>query len=248
MFTVAAFSNSHASTSLIITNAVADAHLTIISNRLVVPQDLSNLIGAYANGADLARAQLSAPSLRQFLNPELSPVDTNALPASPDRFIDYRFTPIQLQPNEQLELDEANAAAGANICRGLVYLADGPVQPVSGDVRSTRVTGAITGVAETWANGALTFADQLPAGRYQVIGARFFGTTLTFFRLVFPGYAWRPGGLGFASATLVEPPEQRFGNMGVWGEFAHNAPPTLDVFCTAADAAQTGVLDLIKVA
>lgn len=247
MFTVAAFSVSHASTGLIITNAVADPHLTIITNRLVVPEALPFVAGAYANGADIARAQFSAPSLRQLINPELSPVDTNALPASPDRFIDYRFTPIQLQPNEQLELDEANAAAGANICRGLVYLADGAITPESGDVRSTRVTGTITGVAETWANGALTFADQLPAGRYRVVGARFFGTTLTFFRLVFPGYAWRPGGLGFANATLVEPPEQRFGNFGAWGEFEHNAPPTLDAFCTAADAAQTGVLDLLKV-
>lgn len=247
-FSLAAFSNSHASTALIITNAVADQHLTVVSGRLVVPRALPDIIGAYANGADLARAQLSAPSTRAFLNPELSPVDTNALPASPDRFIDYRFTPIKLQPDEQLELDEANAAAAANICRGAVWLAEGPVTPVAGEVRSERFTAAITGVAETWANGPITLADALPAGQYQIVGARVFGTTLTFFRFVFPGYQWRPGGLGFANATLVEPPEQRFGNLGVWGEFQHNAPPTLDVFCTAADAAQTGVIDLIKVA
>lgn len=247
MFTLAAFSVSHASTALIITNAVADPHLTVISNRLVVPAALPNVVGAYANGADVARAQLQAPSTRAFINPELSPVDTNALPASPDRFIDYRFTPIQLVPNEQMEVDHANAAAGANICRAGVWLADGPITPEAGDVRSERFTAAITGVAESWANGAITFADSLPAGRYRVVGGRAFGTTLTFFRLVFPGYPWRPGGLGVANATLVEPPEQRFGNFGAWGEFEHNAPPTLDVFCTAADAAQTGVLDLIKI-
>lgn len=248
MFTVAAFSASHASVSLVITAAAADQHLTIISSRLVVPDAMPNIVGAYVNGVDLARAQLAAPSTRAFINPELSPVDTNALPASPDRFIDYRFTPIKLQPDEQLELDQANAAAGANIARGLVYLADGPIQMVTGDVRSERVTATITGVAEAWASGPITFADSLPAGTYRIVGARFFGTTLTFFRLIFPGYPWRPGGLGFANATLVEPPEQRFGNFGVWGEFQHNAPPVLEVFCTAADAAQTGVLDLIKVA
>lgn len=248
MFTLAAFSSSHASTSLLIVNALNDPHLTVISSRLVVPDALSQIVGMWAGGTDIARAQLSSPSLLSLLKPELSPVDTNALPSSPDKFIDNRFTPIQLAPAEQIEFDAANAAAGANIDRGLIWLADGPISPVSGDVRSVRVTATGTGVAETWVNTALTFDQALPAGRYQVVGARFFGATMVAFRLVFPGYAWRPGGLGFATATLVEPPEQRFGNFGVWGDFAHNAPPTLDFMSTAADAAQTGVLDLLKIA
>lgn len=248
MFTLAAFTDTHSSTSMLIVNAAADPHLTVISNRLVVPPELPNIVGVYAGGTDIARAQLVSPSLRSFLNPELSPVDTNALPASPDRFIDYRFTPIQLAPNEQLEADEANAAAGANRMVVGVWLADGPISPVSGDVRSVRMTGTTTAVVNTWTNCALTVDQALPAGRYRVVGARFFGTTMQLFRLVFPGYAWRPGGIGFASATLVEPPEQRFGNFGAWGEFNHNAPPTLDVLCTAADTAQTGVVDLVKIA
>lgn len=248
MFTLAAFSASHASIAMLIVNAIADQHLTVIGNRLVIPDALSKVVGLYAQGTDIARAQLSSPSLLALLKPELSPVDTNALPASPDKFLDFRFTPVQMTPQEQLEVDAANAAAGANIDRALVWLADGPITPVSGDVRSVRVTATITGVAETWANGPLTFDQALPAGRYQCVGARFFGATMVGFRLVFPGYPWRPGGIGFATAAQVEPPEQRFGNFGVWGEFTHNAPPTLDILCTGADAAQTGVLDLLKVA
>lgn len=248
MFTLAGFSSSHASTAMLIVNAVADPHLTVIANRLVVPPDLSKVVGMYANGTDIARAQVAAPSTRAFLNPEISPVDVGAAPSAIDRFLDYRFTPIELAPNEQVEVDAANAAAGANIDRAFLWLADGPIQPVSGDVRSTRITAAITAVAEGWTNGAITFADQLPAGRYQVVGARVISATLQAFRLVFPGYAWRPGGVGAVNAQNVEPPEQRFGNFGVWGEFQHNAPPTLDILCSAADAAQSGVLDLIKVA
>lgn len=246
-FTLAGFSSSHASTSMLIVNAVSDPHLTIIGNRLVVPPDLSQIVGAYANGADIARAQLVAPSTRAYINPELSPIDVAGAPGQVDRFLDFRFTPIQLVPNEQLEVDAANAAAAANIDRAFIWLADGSITPVSGDARSTRVTAAITAVAETWVNGALTFADQLPAGRYQVVGARIISATLQAFRLVFPGYPWRPGGVGAVNAQNVEPQELRFGNFGVWGEFEHNAPPTLDIFCSAADAAQSGVLDLIKV-
>lgn len=248
MFTLAAYTDTHSSTAMLIALAAADPHLTIIAGRVTVPIELPNIVGIYVGGTDVARGQLVAPSLRQFVNPEISPVDVNALPASPDRFIDYRFTPIQLAPNEQLELDVANAAAGANRMVGGIWLADGPIQPVAGDVRSVRATGATAAVANTWTNVPLTFDQVLPAGRYQCVGARFFSTTMQLFRLVFPAYAWRPGGLGFASATLVEPPEQRYGNLGIWGEFNHNAPPTLDVLCTAADAAQTGVLDLIKIA
>jgi len=247
-FTLAAFSSSHASVAVLIVNAIADQHLTVITNRLVVPKELNQIVGLYANGTDVARAQLSSPSLRQFLLPEISPVDVAALPSTPDRWLDYRFTPIQLQSDEQLEFDAANAAAGANICRGLVWLANGPISPVSGDVRSVRVTAAITGIAEAWANGPLVFDQTLPAGLYAVVGARFFGATLNAFRLVFPAGKWRPGGLGSALASSAEPPEQRYGNFGIWDQFNHNAPPTLDILCTAADAAQTGVLDLLKVA
>lgn len=248
MFTVGAYSQSHASTSILIATAITDPHLTVTNSRIVVPDQLSQIVGAYAQGPDIARGRLQSPSLLALLMPELSPVDTGATPGSPDRFIDYRFTPMQLAPQEQLEFDFANAAAGANIGRGVVWLADGPITPVSGDVRSVRVTGTTTAVAETWTNVALTFDQALPAGRYQVVGARMFGASMIAFRFVFPGYPWRPGGIGTSSATLVEPPEQRFGNLGVWGDFAHNAPPTMDILCTAGDTAQTGVIDLIKIA
>lgn len=248
MFTLAAYSDTHASVSMLIANAVADAVLTIVAGRVTIPPELPNIVGIYVGGTDVARAQLVAPSLRQFINPEISPLDVNALPASPDRFIDYRFTPIQLAANEQLELDVANAAAGANRMVGGIWLADAAISPSSGDVRSVRVTSATAAVANVWTNAALTIDQVLPAGRYQVVGARFFSTTMQLFRLAFPAYPWRPGGLGMATATLVEPPEQRFGNFGVWGEFNHNAPPTVDVLCTAADATQAGVIDIIKIA
>lgn len=248
MFSLVAFSASLTSTAMVDVAAVADDHLSVISGNIVIPPDLPNVAALYAGGTDIARAQVLSPSLRQLLNPEISPVDTAALPSAPSRFVDYRFTPIQLAPDEQLDAQAANAAAGANRVVILAFLSDGPVTPVAGDVRSVRVTAAITATANTWSSGALTFDQQLPSGRYQIVGGRFFSTTLQAFRLVVTGYPWRPGGIGAATATLKEPDQQRFGNFGIWGEFAHNTPPNLQILCTAADAAETGVLDLIKVA
>lgn len=248
MFTLVAFDGSITSQVLLQLTAMPDPHVSIISGNLVVPRDLASIVGLYGKGVDVARVQVQSPSLRQLLQPEVSPLDVNALPTAPSRLQDYRFTPIQVAPDEQVQVNVANAAAGANRISVLMWLADGPIQPISGDVRSVRVTSATTLVANAWTNGVLAFDQTLPAGRYSVVGGRFFGTTLVGFRLVFPGYSWRPGGIGLANATLEESDLSRNGNMGSWGEFNHNTPPTIDFFGTAADTAQTGVLDLLKIA
>ena len=64
-------------------------------------------------------------------------------------------------------------------------------------------------------------------------------------RLVFSQYPWRPGCI--ASDTLGEQsaPIFRFGALGIWGEFSHNTPPTVDFFSLSADTSQTVDLDLV---
>jgi hypothetical protein len=125
-------------------------------------------------------------------------------------------------------------------------LSDGPVTPVNGEIYTVRVTSATTLSVNNWTNGTLVFDQQLPVGKYAIVGAHFYGTNLLAYRFVFQGSTPRPGGLAVSSANFQPFTNSRFGAWGVFGEFSHNTPPTVDFFGVAADTSQVGVLDLIK--
>lgn len=249
MFGLVGWSTS-VDTSGVLTNAagLADQSVRINGNDIIVPNEIPYLVGAYAVGPSVTRAQLQSPSLRRVLNFEIAGVDANALPTPPISIPSIWNNPIKLDGQEALDALFAESGAGASRGTILAWLADGPVQPVSGDIRSVRVTAATTLVANAWTNAALTFDQSLPAGRYQVVGGRFFSTNLQAWRCVFVGGVFRPGTIGMQTASQDEPDMWRMGNFGVWGEFNHNTPPTIDFLANGADAAQTGVLDLVKVA
>jgi hypothetical protein len=65
-------------------------------------------------------------------------------------------------------------------------------------------------------------------------------------RCVFVGGGYRPGVAGSAAITGADDDRQRFGELGVFGQFDNTTPPTVD-FLGDTDAAQTGIFDLIKV-
>lgn len=245
MFTLGAFDASVAATALTQVAAITDGSLNVQNSNLVIDRRLPQVVGAYAiGGTGLTRAQLVAPSLRAIWNPEISPIEGAALPTTPSRWLDLRFTPFPLQPEEQLSAFVTNGGA-AQTAVG-VWFADGPIQPVSGPIRTMRATAAATLVANVWNNGiALTFDQSFPSGRYQLVGARMFGATPWLFRLGVAGYPWKPGAIAMPTALLPEHPAFRMGGMGVWLEFTNVNTPTLDVLATAADTAQTVELDCI---
>jgi len=103
-------------------------------------------------------------------------------------------------------------------------------------------------VANAWTNGALTFSQTLPRGTYQIVGMRANSAGLRAARLVVPGYSWRPGCIGCDADSDLAADRFRHGKAGVWAEFSHDAPPTVDFFSASADTAQVVLLDLIKTA
>lgn len=245
MFTLAAFDASvDGSGGLVQVNAEPDPSIAVVSNNLQVDGRLPYVVGAYAlGGTGLLRVQLQAPSLRQLWYPDIQPPDAAATVSTPSRFADFRFTPFQLLANEQLSAYVTNGGAAQTIVG--IWFADGPIAPIAGPVRSIRFTSATTLTANAWTNCALTLSENLPSGRYQLVGARLFGTSPVLFRFVLQGYPWRPGATALPTIQSVEHPAFRVGGMGVWGEFTNTTIPTIDVLATAADTAQTGVLDLV---
>ena len=99
--------------------------------------------------------------------------------------------------------------------------------------------------AGSWVNTALTFNSTLPSGTYQVVGMRAEGANLVAARLVFVGGQFRPGVAAASAANLALFNRFRNGQIGVFGAFDVNQPPTLDCL-GVTDTSQEVVLDLIK--
>lgn len=228
--------------------AVPEQTIFTSGDDLRVPTQLPFLIGAAALIGDASgvRAQLQSPSLRIFTNLDIEPIVLADLFGSPPEVLFHPKRAIPLQADESLNFYMDSDPAVAEQHYGLVWLADGPQSEVVGEMFSIRATAAITQVLTAWTNGTLAFAQVLPAGRYQVIGMRARSTDAIAMRLVFPEQIARPGVPVVNAIGDEDPPSFRFGRSGVFGEFPHTNPPTLDVVGGAA-VVQNLILDLIKV-
>jgi hypothetical protein len=228
--------------------AVQDQVLTVNGNDLRVPKTLNQLVGeaALINDASLVRAQLQSPSLRRTLNRDIEPIVQGKVLTVNGRYYMHEDCPIALDGDESLNLFVQSDPAAAAIHYGLVWLADGALKPVNGPIYSVRWTAAAALVAGTWVNAPIVFSQVLPAGSYQVVGMRARGANLLAARLVFVGGGFRPGVPGVSAIGSIDDDLTRYGGMGVFGQFDNTTPPTID-FLGDTDAAQTGILDLIKV-
>lgn len=231
---------------------VPDTQLTLAGDDLRVPE--LNHIVAVAGGIETAVEsflRLTSPSLRIRGLYQVEPYNTAAAvavePASPHRVLDLRRIPLPLTVGENLNAETDSNPVAAQIQWCVIWLAAGPVEPVSGAIFTIRATGATALVASTWTNAAMTFVEDLPRGRYQVVGARFRSAGCVAGRLVFPGGRWRPGALGVDAQDDLEHPMFRNGGLGVWGEFEDLEPPSVDFLSVSADAAEDVFLDLIQV-
>jgi hypothetical protein len=227
---------------------IPDPILAVTGNDVRVPAQLPFLIGAAGliNDASLARVEIQSPSLRVRTNLDVEPIHNGLVWGNPSEINYWPDSPVPIVPNESLNAAVGSAPAAPVIHEAFVWLADGPQAPVTGNIFTIRATAAITLSSGIWVNGALTFNQVLPSGRYAVVGMRVRGANLVVARLVFPGQMPRPGVLAVSAIGNVDPYWPRFGRMGSWGEFDNTVPPTLDAL-GVTDTAQTLLLDLIQV-
>lgn len=231
--------------------AVPDTQLTIVGDDLRVPE-LSQLI-AVAGGIETtaeAFLRLTSPSLRIRGLFQVEPYNSGAAaavePGSPHRVVDLRKIPLQLTQGENLNAETDSNPAAAQIQWCIVWFGAGPVEPVTGPIFTVRATAATALVANAWTNAPLTFVEDLPRGRYAVVGMRARSAGLVAARLAFVGGRWRPGCLGTDAQDDIEHPMFRYGQLGIWGEFEDQDPPTVDFLSVSADAAEDVYLDLIQ--
>lgn len=229
-------------------NAVQDQVITTSGVDLRVPLGLANMIGAAAllNDASASRAQVQSPSLRAIANVDIEPIVAAAVFGTPPEQSLHPESPVPLAPNESVNFAMLSDPAAAAAHYGLIWLADGPQAPVKGPMYTVRATAAAALAAGQWVNGNLSFSQTLPAGTYQIVGMRARGTNLVAARLVFVGGTFRPGVAAVNALADLDTYWQRFGNMGVFGQFDSTTPPTVDCL-GVTDVAQTFDFDLIRV-
>lgn len=232
-------------------SGVADVVMQVRDSALIVPskpRPLNVLLTANAFGVTMVRAQIMPRFLAQYGSYEIKPI-ANAFAGSGAQTPNHAFDddPFPLEVGEELPVQAAQAAAGnEQEYIGLLF-ADAKPTRVKGSFMTIRLTGTTTLVPKTWSACPLVFDLGLPKGNYACVGARVEGASPLYFRFIQSDDISRPGGIAHQSALALDHPNQRHGARGVWFTFDYLTPPTLEVFATAADTAQTVLLDIAKI-
>jgi len=245
-FTLAGFYKSINVTTLTELTPVSDPILRADGNKLYVPS-WNKLVGAYAVGDTVIEAEITTPSLEALSPLYIRPCDNNAEPAIPQAFYDRFENPKELVATEALRFLAALSAAATKDAYGLVWFGDGDLRVPAGEIITVKATSSTTLVAKNWTNGALSFVDELGAGRYAVVGMRAESAGLIAARLVFSEISARPGVVGVDAGQDKDVSRFRLGRAGVFGEFEHTNPPTVDFLSISADTSETVWLDIIKI-
>jgi len=227
--------------------AVQDPTIFTSGDDLRVPEDLTNIVGeaALTGATTITRAQIESPSLRTTNNLDIEPVVDGIVFGNEPEIILHPQNPIPVSASEDINFLFNTDHASAIGHYGLVWFADGALQPVNGEIYSIRATAAAGLSAGEWVNSNLTFAQNLPIGRYAIVGMRARGTNLVASRLVFVGGIHRPGVPAVNAISDRDDQRFRHGKMGLFGEFHTNTPPTVDCL-GVTDSTQDFIFDIIR--
>lgn len=232
-------------------NAVQDPAINTRGTDVRIASEIPFIFGAagLTAAAVYTSSQLRSPSLRTLNNMSVRPLNNDVTFANPAPVLTFPSNPRGMVTAEDLQFwTDSTPGGGAEAHYGLVWMSDGPLAPVNGEIFSVGATSAATLTAGNWVNSPITFSQALPSGQYQCVGMRSEGANLVASRLVFPGggdNSFRPGCPGSTDAFVLEADNFRKGKLGVYGTFRQDNPPTLDSL-GVTDTAQALTLDLIK--
>lgn len=227
--------------------ALADPQVTQQNSHHLLNRD-SLLLAAYGLGTSMTTVRMETPKLREFINPNICPVDRAAVPPDEPNVCFYSDYELMLRAGEEISVKASNnLGAATEQATVIIWTGDRPASPSPASIYTLRCTYSITGILNGFASGSLTFTQTLPTGRYEVVGMHAFGTALVAARLILPGFSHRPGVVAGATAGLNTSRGFRKGQMGVFGEFTNVALPAVEIFTNAAGASTGDVyLDLIQ--
>lgn len=251
-FTLAAYQRSIATgAGTIELQAITDAVLTTnpATSRLYASSE-AKIIAAYAGGASLQRARVSTPwstpnNLRPINSTSVGiPAGTNYPPVA-----EWLQLPQEIPPQQDIILDVLHTNGATQTVVGLLWLTlDGLEPRPEGETLTIR--GDVTGAAPTalaWSEVTVAWEYALPPGRYAIVGSECISPTGIAHRWIADTTNFRPGAMSVPGLTTNPHPYQRSGELGVWSRFTAPVMPRLEVLCSAADAAHTVFLQLVRI-
>lgn len=228
--------------------AKTDQVLQIQNSHFVLSKPMQ-IMAAYASSATLTRTKLKFPSINQYGGTWLRPVNATLLPFTDPNVADYRQIPFTVPAQEELQYASTSGlACGTENHYVLTWLQDSFVPAPQGQIYTLRATSTTAGVASTWTDITVTYDNQLPSGRYAVVGSNVHSTTGVAHRMIFDDQLWRPGTLSFATTGLRNHPMFEKGRLGVWGYFTTISLPRFQILDNATGNSHTIYLDCVRVA
>lgn len=238
-FTVAS-SGTTANTQL---PAVTDPVFSTRNSNFWIPER-GELAAVAGYGATLNRLRITTPSLRRIMPVECPQLTgSENIPADP-RINDFRDSPVPLRGGEELELQYTDST-GMDLINAAAWFRSGSVPRPGGPIYTIRGTASTTLTAVTWSQLAVTWDDDLPNGKYAIVGGLVQSATGFWFRCILQSQVWRPGGQCVTALGLMHNPIFRRGNLGEWGVFENSNMPNIEVFAEAADSSQVVFLDVV---
>jgi|ERR1700722_1806138 len=251
MFHTSAFSST-------ITNAGTLQQLTEIPDSILpasgaglLSSRLAFLMALAAAGTSLTRAQFQAPSLRDYGNVDLLPINIGTAFESPPRVDDFSRKMVPLAMSEEWDGFAAqNNGASSEIESLFAWSSDGNIDPFPPKkIVQIRWTAAITLIANKWSLIQVTLAQPLTAGQYALVGARCLSAGALAFRFVpsgsSSGNVFRPGGIAVQTEDQLDHPNQRKGGWGKWLDFTNTTIPQIEIFSLSADTSEEGIIDIV---
>jgi hypothetical protein len=235
-----------------LTPAAGDATVRIVGDRTFVPglNKVALLAAGVAIGGN-GTARLESPELlklgRHYIQGVNGRNDGSVVPNATHVIEDLRSQPLALVVGEGFLATVHSDSTAAALQWVVTWFADGPIAPVVGPHFTTRLTGTTTAVSRTWTLCPLTFDENIPRGRYAIIGMRAMGATCVAARLIIPGQPNRPGVLGCTAGSDLGWDGFRHGQLGEFGQWEDTDAMQAEFLCNAADTAQTVFLDLLPV-
>lgn len=217
--------------------APVDSIMTVYNTNTYLPPKNTRILRAYAMGDNVTKVQLDSPLTRPIGPPQVQPIDANTEPSTLPPINIYDENALPWLQNDPMGILISRGGAAAAVCFCAFWTADqvqGKIGGASWPVPAT--TASTTYVAGQWVPQNLTITQNLPPGRWKVIGMAAQGTSLFAARLIFPMQASRPGVIAQDAYAEYDTELFRRGNFGDFGEFDAFAPPTIELMGLAAGA------------
>lgn len=230
--------------------AAADQSVPIDANGNFLFQSDWRVFAVSVLGNPVQAARFRSPFLAGLFYPEIYPVISAATVPDSVPISHFEGNGPPIKKNDPINIQVSQTSGGAVDTFALMWVGDKMQPAPPGPYLRILYTATPTLVKGQWVNYAITTTQQLPSGRYAVVGMLAQGVGHYGVRLVFPGQnTYRPGCIAQPTYPFF-PRDSYFGNgrFGLYGYFDNTAPPTADSLGLVAGANAVKIwLDLVKV-